>query len=1093
MRIMKNVSVLIAFVMLSGLTLFASDEARLMRYPDIYKDKVVFSYAGDIWISQIEDGYARRLTTSPGVEYFPKFSPDGKWIAFTGQYDGYFQVFVIPSEGGDVKQLTFYPYDALSDRGGFPNQVMEWTPDGKYIVFRSMQYHWNSSYGRYCKISPDGGWPEPMSFVEGSTMSFSPDGKKIAMNRNYRDFRTWKRYRGGRERNIWIYDFDKDSIVKVINWESEETNPVWHKDTIYFLSDKTGTFNFYKYDTNSKEIKQITGNKDWDIQWPGNDDESIVYQSEGKLFRMSFSDEKISQLDIKIGFDKSNLTAFYKDASQNIETFDLASGGKRAAFIARGELFTVPAEKGDIRNISNTPGARETSASWSPDAKWIAYISDKTGNEELYITDALSKKTVQLTQNSPALIQGPQWSVDSRKIAFRDTAKKLYYIDIETKKIILVDTSDRFFVGGYVWSPDSRWMAYTKNGMNNFQSIYLYNLQTKKISRITDGMTQDFAPQFDPEGKYLYFISRRDFNPVLGNFELGFTYNGMDRIYLMTLKTGTPNPFKVESDEVDPDKIDEANKDDENDCDKCADDKSKENKKPVRVEIDIEGLNGRIAAMPVAPGVIRGYSAVKNGIVYAIRRTDSNDPSATVLYGYDMKKKKEIEMLPGIGRFTLSPDLKKILYSTGPSYAIAKVKIDKIDRSKGVLNTRGMMANVDPLAEWKQMFNEAWRLEKNSFYVANMHGVDWEKMLQKYLPLVGSLTHRRDLTYLIGEMIGELCIGHTYTGGGEMPEVENTGIGLLGAEFEPDQSGYFKISKIFGGENWQDTARSPLTEPGIKASVGDYILEINGKQAKLPDNPYILLKKTIGTTVSLKLNNKPDPNGAWEIKINPITSETQLKYLDWVETNRKFVEKATNGKVGYVHIPDMSLAGLNQFVKTWYPQLTKEGVIIDDRFNGGGFVSQTILERLKRLIVGWVYSRTSGVFPDPPASFSGKLVMLINSYAASDGDIFPYHFRAYKLGTIIGTRTWGGVVGIAGFTPLMDGGYVTVPISGTYDLEGEWAIENEGVSPDIELDNMPNDVAKGKDAQLEKAIEVILKSISEKPFVIAPVPAEPVK
>jgi len=1091
MRIMKNVSVLIAFVVLSGLTLCASDEARLMRYPDIYKDRIVFSYAGDIWISQTEGGYARRLTTSPGVEYFPKFSPDGKWIAFTGQYDGYFQVFVIPSDGGGVKQLTFYPYDALSDRGGFPNQVMEWTPDGKHIVFRSMQYFWNSSYGRYCKISPDGGWPEPLPFVEGSTMSFSPDGKKIAMNRNYRDFRTWKRYRGGRERNIWIYDFDKDSIVKIINWESEETNPVWHKDTIYFLSDKTGTFNLYKYDTNTKDVSQITDNKNWDIQWPGNDDQSIVYQSEGKLFRMSFSDEKISQLDIKIGFDKSNLTSFYKDASQNIETFDLASGGKRAAFIARGELFTVPAEKGDIRNISNTPGARETSASWSPDAKWLCFISDKSGNEEIYITDQLGKNETQLTHSSKALMQAPEWSSDSKKIAYWDTDKKFYYIDISTRKITLIDTTEKNFILDYSWSPDSKWIAYTKQGDNNFPSIYLYNLQTKKISRITDGMTQDYTPQFDPEGKYLYFISSRDFNPTLGNFELSFTYNRMDRIYLMTLKKDTPNPFKIESDEVDPSKIDEANKDDD---DKEADiNRTKEVKKPVNVEIDLDGISGRIAAMPVAPGDMRGYVAVKNGIIYLVRRNDSADRGSAVLYGFDLKKKKEVEMLAGVSQFAVTADGKKILYASGPVYGIAKVKFDTIDRSKGALNTRGMMSLVDPLTEWKQMFLQVWRLEKNLFYVANMHGVDWEKMLQKYLPLVGSLAHRRDLTYLIGEMIGELCIGHTYTGGGEMPTVENTSVGLLGAEFEPDKSGYFKITKIYSGENWRDQTHSPLTDPGIKASVGDYILEINGKQAKLPDNPYILLKKTIGTIVSLKLNSKPDPSGAWEIKINPIASETQLKYLDWVETNKKFVEKATNGKVGYVHIPDMSFAGLNQFVKTWYSQLTKEGIIIDDRFNGGGFVSQMILERLRRFLVGLSFTRNFGITPEPPASYSGKLVMLINSYAASDGDIFPYHFRVYKLGTIIGTRTWGGVVGIAGFTPLMDGGYVTVPISGTYGLDGNWAIENEGVSADIELDNMPNDVAKGKDAQLEKAIEIILQKIADKPFVTPPIPADPVR
>lgn len=1074
-------------LMLSGLTIFASDEAKLMRYPDIYKDQVVFSYAGDIWISTLNGGYARRLTTSPGVEYFPKFSPDGKMIAFTGQYDGYYQVFVIPAEGGDAKQLTFYPYDQLSDRHGFPNQVMDWTPDGKYIVFRSMQFFWYGSYGRYCRINPEGGWPEPFPFFEGSTMSFSPDGKKIALNRNYRDFRTWKRYRGGRTRHIWVYDFERDSFDQITNQQCEETNPVWHKNDIYFLSDKTGTFNIYKYDINTKDIKQITDGKEWDIQWPGYDENSLVYQSAGKLFRMTFNDEKIVPLDIKIAFDKSNLEPYYKDASQNIQSMDLVSGGKRAVFTARGEIFTVPAEKGDIRNISNTPGAKETSAVWSPDAKWIAFISDRTGAEELYISDAMGQKVIQLTKNSKALISAPDWSPDSKKITFRDSAKNLYYLDINTNKITLVDSAERYLVNGYSWSPDSKWIVYNKQGDNNFPSLYLYDVQTKKIARLTNGTTFDFGPQFDPEGKYLYFISRRDFSPALGNFELSYTYNNMDRIYALTLKKDIANPFKIEGDEVDPSKIDEANKeDDEKDTSK-----DEEVKKAVKVDIDLSGISERIAVMPVESGRIFGYTPVKDGVIYLVSRED-NTPGAA-LYAYDLKKKKEVELLPSANRFSVTYDGKKLIYAAGRSYGIAKVKFEKIDRSKGALNTRGMMALVDPMAEWKQMFLEIWRLEKNLFYVANMHGVDWEKMLQKYLPLVNYLTHRRDLTYLAGELIGELCIGHTYVGGGEMPDVENTNIGLLGAEFEPDQSGYFKISKIYGGENWSEATRSPLTEPGIKASTGNFVIEINGKSVKLPNNPYEFLQETFGTIVTLKLNDKPSAEGAWEIKIKPVQSETKLKYLDWINANAKYVEKATNGKIGYVYIPDMSPDGLNEFVKAWYPQLNKEGIIIDERFNGGGFVSQAIIERLRRIMVGFSVTRNFGVTPEPNASYRGKMVMLINSYSASDGDIFPYHFRAYKLGTIIGTRTWGGVVGINGYTPLMDGGYVTIPVSGEYGLDGQWIIENEGVSPDIEVDNLPNNVAKGKDVQLDKAIELIQKLVAEHPLVQPKVPEAPVR
>jgi len=1061
-------------VMCSGLLLYASDEATMMRFPDIHKNQITFSYGGDIWISNLDGDYARRLTTSEGVEYFPKFSPDGKWIAFTGQYNGYFQVFVVPAIGGSPRQLTFYPIGSMTDRAGFNNQVMDWTPDGKYIVYRSIKYHWDTYLGRYYKISPEGGWPEPLPFSEGSTMSYSPDGGKIAFNRIYRDFRTWKRYRGGKEQNIWMYDFEKDTVEKFLDWKTTEINPMWHENDIYFVSDKTGVLNLYKINTKTKKDTQLTNYKDWDVRWPGFGPKAVIFELGGKLYRMPFTTEKVEPISVKIAYDMSNLDAYYKKVAKNVEDYHLAPTGKRAVFIARGELFTVPAEKGNIRNLSESPGVREKSCMWSPDGKWIAYLADDTGTEELYVTDPKGNKTIQLTKNSEYLIQSPVWSPDSKKIAFRDLDKNLFYIDVKTRKKTLVDKSRRNLVFAYRWSPDSKWLTYTKLEDNNFTSIYLYSINGKKIYKVTDDLTFDYGSAFDPTGKYLYFLSNRSFEPTIGNFELSYTYNNMAKIYMFMLKKDTPNPFEPESDEVEPVK-------DEDEKDKNKKDKKKDDK--VKVEIDIEGLSDRIAVIPIKPANINTYFPVKDGVLYIKPAGHGKGfQQKTGLFGYDLKKKKETAMLTGANGFVVSPDGEKLLYKMGHSFGIADAKIAKIDPGKDKLNLSEMETRIDPKAEWKQMLIEAWRLEKNFFYVKNMHGVDWDKILKKYLTLVDHLTHRRDLTYIIGEMVGELSAGHTYVGGGEMPEPKSIGTGLLGAEFEPDENGYFKITKIYIGENWHKETRSPLTEPGIKAKVGDYILEINGKALKLPDNPYRLLQKTLGTTVTLKLGTEPEGGETWEVKVKPIADESELQYIDWVEMNRKKVEKATNGRVGYVHIPDMSFHGLNQFVKTYFGQLDKDGIIIDERYNGGGFVSGAILERLRRFIVGIYNSRIGGMDTYPTSAYSGKLVMLINNYAASDGDIFPYFFKEYDLGPVIGTTTWGGVIGISGYTSLMDGGYVTIPTIGLYGMEGDWIVENRGAEPTMHADLLPNDEARGNDTQLRLAIKVIMKMIKEDKF-----------
>jgi len=1085
--------VLIPIMFLAAAITVSADETLMMRFPDIYKDQIVFSYGGDIWISNLNETPARQLTSGDGFELFAKFSPDGQWIAYTGQYHGYNQVYVIPVQGGEPRQLTFYPAQGTSD-----HQVLDWTPDGQSIVFLSRHDHFG--YGRLFKINKNGGWPEPLPFIEGSNISYSPDGKKLALNRIYNDFATWKRYRGGQQQDIWVYDFTTDKMEKITTWEGNDRAPIWYKDSIYYLSDPNGRMNFYKYNTLTQEIKPITDYKDWDIRWPGYSSNSIIFEKGGRLYMMNLADEKITDIKVNVSYDRSQLKPEYINTVESIQDASIANGGKRFTVTARGELFTVPAEKGDVKNLSNTPGVKEIGASWSPDNKWIAFISDETGTEEIYLIDVNGKNKTQLTKDSKNIIFTFAWSPDSKMIAYSDASNTLYYINIETKAITPVDTAKQSIPVDFNWSPDSGWIAFSKTEDNLFASIYLYNLEKKSLHQVTKDIFNNYSPVFDPSGKYLYFISMRDFSPTLGNFELSYVYYNMDRVYVANLKKDTPAPFAPQSDEVEakaapgsqaptvPSKGKE-----EADAKKPAD-------QQLKIEIDLDGLENRIAALPVPSSTISGLRA-GDGVIFYMKRAGAPEINlfggpdfSRSLVAFDLKSRKETPLLSGLRFYDLSQDGKTILWTTMNQYGIAPAGPQPINPAMGKpMNALKLETLKDPQAEWKQMLREAWRLEKNFFYVRNMHGVNWDEIYKQYQTLLPYLSNRLDLTYLMGEMIAELATSHTYVGGGDLPVVPNTQIGLLGCRFEPDKDGYFKIKKIFKGENWDRAYRSPLTETGTKASEGDYILEINGKKLRVPENPYYLLEMTLGKTVTLKLNKKPVEAGAWTTDVMPIGNEQNLIYIDWVEANRLRVEKATNGKIGYVHIPDMMFTGLNRFAKMWYSQLKKEGIIVDERFNRGGFVSLMILERMRREIASMNGGRIEGSDTYPVSAFSGHLVMLINCYAGSDGDYFPYWFKHYGLGPLIGTRTWGGIVGIFGFTQLLDGGFVTVPAATDYTLDGKWFIENHGVDPDIEVDNLPPDEFKGKDAQLDKAIEIIMGKVVKEPVKQVPLPKDPNK
>ena len=1118
-------------------------EGRLMRFPDIYKDKIVFMYGGDLWLASSAGGEARRITADAGRELFPKFSPDGKWIAFTAQYDGNFNVYVMPAQGGQPRQLTFYQGAAapLSDRMGIHNEVVTWFPDSKRILFLSRRDATNGWTKRPFSVSIDGGLPEPLPVDQGGLTSFSPDGTKIAYNPIFRNFRTWKRYTGGLAQAIAIYDLKNNSVEDLPHTDWTDTFPMWHGNAIYFTSDRGPEhhLNLYSYDLSSKQIEQLTHFTDFDVMWPSLGPDSIIFENGGYLYTFDFESKQPKKLTVSLPGDRDQTLKHWASVAKNITDFDISPEGKRAVFGARGEVFTVPAKEGSVRNLTRTPGIREKSVAWSPDGRWILYVSDRSGEDELYISpqDGMGKEQ-QITSGYKGFKYAPSWSPDSKKVAWSDKDCRLWYADINLKKQVEVDRGKYGEILNYSWSPDSKWLAYDKNDENTYSVVNLFSLTDSKITPVTTSMTNSYAPVFDPDGKYIYFLSDRDFNEVLGNVDFEFANPKTTRIYVVTLRADEPSPFQPLSDETQIKK--EENKDElltppgkeqgktggktggkaetrgkkknekepspeakEKDKDKDKGDKDKKEDKDKLKEfrIDLAGITGRVVALPIEPAVIGSYLAAKGFIYYSTRPIQGlSGPvpgEAPATHVYDLKERKDKVLIEGVQRFALSFDGSKLLYEAdggrdGHTYGIIDAKPDGPKKvGDGALNLGGMKAQIDPPAEWKEMFNEVWRQERDYFYAAAMNGVDWEKMREKYAQLLPSVADRYSLTYILGEMIGELSNSHTYVGGGDFPDLHPVNVGLLGVDFEADQAaGMYRFKKIYAGENWDPQTRSPLTEPGVTVKAGDYLIAVNGRPLRTPQNPYELFVNTANENVTLTVNSKPSEDGARTVQVKPVADEFNLRELAWIESNRKKVDAASNGRIGYVYLPDMGGPGLNEFVKQYFPQIRKEGMIIDVRYNGGGFVDQLIFARLRRVLAGMGSIRNWESNTVPPVVFNGAMACVTNRYAASDGDIFSYYFKYYKLGPLIGERTWGGVRGIRGQMPLMDGGYITRPEAARYDLNSKWVVENRGVQPDIVVENRPDLVVKGQDPQLEKAIEVVMKEIQANPKKLPPRPPD---
>jgi tricorn protease len=1065
---------LLVFLLGAGIAL-ADDETRLLRFPDIHGDLVVFSHAGDLWTAPAAGGTATRLTSHEGLELFPKFSPDGKWIAFTGQYDGSNQVYVVPSGGGEPRQLSYYPPTVLPERFGADHMVYGWTPDGKKVVFRSLRGHFDAFVGRLYAVGLEGGLPEVLPMPCSGFASFSPDGTKAAYNRVMRDFRTWKRYKGGMAQDVWIFDLKTFEIEKITDWEGTDNFPMWLGDKIYFNSDRGGRLNLYSYDLNTKGTQKVTDFSEYDVKFPSQGPDAIIFENGGYLYVFDPATEQSRKLDIRMPYDQPYARKEFVSPSNRVEDFNLGNEGKRAVFTARGEVFTVPAENGDIRNLTNTPGIREEDAVWSPDGKWIAYMSDRSGEEELYIrpADGTGEET-QLTTGGDRDRFPPIWSPDSTKLLFGDKSLRIFYVDINEKKVVQIDEAKGGEIRDYSWSPDSLWAAYSKpTEITRFRSIYLYSLKDGSVHQVTTDYTNDTNPEFDPDGKYLFFVSARDINPQFVPFEANFYLTDLTRLYAVTLQADEPSPFAPLSDEV---TVVEEKKEGEKEAEQP---KAKEEKAEAKKEIriDLEGITDRIVGFPLEPGNYGGLVAIKGSLVYF----KAGDDGAG-LYIYDLGKRKETKLLAPVQGYAVSPDGKKILYRSGGTYGIIDASPAGHNVGDGRLDLSGMQMLKDPRSEWANAFNETWRLYRDYFYAPNFHGVDWPKMRELYGALLPYVAHRIDLTYIISEMVSELATSHCYVGGGDQPQVENPGVGLLGAVFEPTESGYYKVAEIYAGENWHENLRSPLTEPGVGVKKGEYVLAIDGLELRTDTNPYKLLVNKDGRSVELTVNDKPSMEGARKVKARTITGERDLIYYTWVKKNREYVAEKTDGKVGYIHIPDMGTNGLTEFIKWYYAQLDKEGLIVDVRFNGGGFVSQQILERLRRVMAGMGHSRNFPPTTYPGATFVGHMVALTNLYAASDGDIFSYYWKAFDLGPIIGTRTWGGTVGYRAVHPMLDGGYAIVPEFGTYSLESEWSMENEGVEPEMVVDNLPKDEIAGKDTQLDTAIDVVLQLIEKEPI-----------
>jgi tricorn protease len=1071
----------------------ASAETKLLRFPDIHGDKVVFCHAGDLWTVASSGGVATRLTAHPGQELFPKFSPDGRWIAFTGQYDGDEQVYVIPAAGGVPAQLTYYPARGpLPPRWGYDNQVYGWTPDSKSVLFRSMREGWSLTDTRLYTVPVDGGLPEPLPMTLSGGGDLSPDGKKVVYSPLIRDFRTWKRYQGGWAQDLYVLDLESHEFRQITDHPRSDRDPMWIGEKVYFSSDRTGTLNLYSLDLDSKETKLLTNSRKWDVRWPSKDDSGqIVYELNGGLHVLNTSTGDSSRLSISVPDDGLARRPSRVATGDLIEDVELSPKGERALIVARGDIFTAPIEKGPSRNLTNSSGAHDKWARWSPDGKRIAFISDMDGEEEIYIiAQDGSGKPEQLTDGGNAMRYAPEWAPDGKRLAFSDKDGRLYVLTLDGKKPKQIADEARGQLRDYAWSPNGGHIAFSMSDVNDNNSLYVWSVETGKLRRITGETFNEFGPAWDPEGSYLFYLSDREYAPQIGAWEWNYVGDRETAIFALALREDVEHPFAPESDEVSVDEEEDEKAEEEKEEDG---DKKKEKE---YIKIDFDGLASRVARVPVPADNYGGLSATKGHLLY-VRGAPfyygrESDPAPALMI-FSMEDREASALAEDVGGYALSADGEKVLVQQSGAFHLYDAKPEAKD--KKTVSTANLYVDRIPAEEWEQIFDEVWRRFRDFFYVENMHGYDWEALRDQYRPLLKHVSHRSDLNYLIGEMIAELNVSHAYMQGGDYDIPARPRVGLPGALFELDRkAGRYRIAKILEGHNEETIYRSPLTEIGVEVAEGDYVLAIDGEDLAGGENPYRLLVHKADRPVTLTVNDKPSTEGAREVTYHPISSERNLNYLEMVNANRRKVSEMTGGRAGYLHVPNMGAEGIREFIKWFYPQIRKEGLVIDVRHNGGGNVSQMLIERLGRDLLAIGFPRTNDTARTyPHRAYQGHLVCMLNEDSASDGDIFPAMFRQAGLGPLIGKRSWGGVTGITNRGTLIDGGSVFVPEFGFASAEGKWVIEGYGVDPDIEVDNDPKSLIEGRDPQLERAVQELMTMIEQDPRRLPTRPAPPVK
>ena len=1088
----------------------AAAPTKLLRFPATNGSSIVFSYAGQLYTVDAAGGTARRLTDGPGYAIFPRFSADGAQLAFTAQYDGNTEVYVMPSAGGPPKRLTVsatLDRDDLSDRMGPNNIVMAWRHTAPEVVFRSRWHSFNPFIGQLYTVGIDGDVPTQLPVPRGGFISYSPDDTKIAYNRVFREFRTWKQYRGGMADDIWIFDLKTGALEDITNNPAQDLFPMWAPNgKIYFVSERTPRANLFSYDLATKQTKQLTNFSVYDVKFPSIGPGAIVFEQAGEVWRLDLATEKAAPVAITVAEDFVNTRPALVNVAKFIEGLDLAPDGQRVTVVARGDVFTVPAKDGPTRNLTQTQGVHERSAVWSPDGKSIAYLSDATGENEIFVRSQDGRSpAVQLTTGADTYYFALKWSPDSKKILWGDRKQRLRWVDVATKAVGLVEENPNAPILDYSWSPDSQWVTWVHQEHGTLPRVLMSRLSDHTVLTVADSSYASSRPTFSDDGKWLLFASARDYRPIYSDTEWNHAYQDMERIYLVALSKDTPSPFAPKSDEVAIAKDDDKAPGDDKPADKA--EKKAGAHKPVVVKVDADGLAERVISLPIAPSNYGPIRMVGDKVYY--RRLPGGPvggggggegfgggaATKSVIAVYDLKAKKETE-LGNFDSFEFSANGKKMLLRLARDFMLVDTPVAKVEpKPDAKLDFAGLELRLDRPAEWKQIYDESWRQMRDFYYAPNMNNVGWPAQHDKYAALLPWVATRNDLTYLLGELVGELHGGHTYVGDGDRAQAPRIKTGLLGAEVSRDPaSRAYRIDKILHGENWQTKTRSPLTELGVNVSAGDYILAVNGTPTKDLANLYSALVGTVGKQVVFRVNAKPVDEGARDVTVIPIGDESPLYYDNWVQANIDYVAQKTGGKVGYLHIPDMGPEGLNEFVRRFYPQLDKEALIVDVRGNGGGNVSPMIIERLQRELTMINVRRNGTPTPNPRDILVGPKITLVNEYSASDGDLFPYRFKTLGLGKLVGKRTWGGVVGIAGSLPFTDGGTLMKPEFAPYAKDGSgWIIEGHGVDPDIVVDNDPAREFKGEDQQLDRAITEIVAELKTKTQTLPPIPAWPDK